>query len=253
MDGWTGVRSQLTCVILESQKTTQHLLTVHTHNLSLPLSHIHKTPLPLYEGAKRKSAGLFRQASRNTRKKKPSINLSGFWGWFSSVQLSCLVPLFRAWIRISCLSIFLMWVSVSFDWKWVESSIAKRQTPNAAWPAPRYRLVQPHTIFSRPHCSLPPSRHLSPYKSETHTHTHKTSFKRKWGLNHSWHHSCRPPTPTAPKWAWPVLFRSTWYCFWRTQLQRGQWQTRDRLDCPFRFQKRRAKRAHNDACCCVCA
>lgn len=34
MNGWTGVRSQLTCVILESQKTIQHLLTVHTHTLS---------------------------------------------------------------------------------------------------------------------------------------------------------------------------------------------------------------------------
>lgn len=35
MNGWTGVRSQLTCVILESQKRIQHLLTVHTHSLSL--------------------------------------------------------------------------------------------------------------------------------------------------------------------------------------------------------------------------
>lgn len=34
MNGWTGVRSQLTCVILESQKTIQHLLTVHTFSLS---------------------------------------------------------------------------------------------------------------------------------------------------------------------------------------------------------------------------
>lgn len=41
MNGWTGVRSQLTCVILESQKTIQHLLTVHTHTISLSHSHIH--------------------------------------------------------------------------------------------------------------------------------------------------------------------------------------------------------------------
>lgn len=93
MDGWTGVRSQLTCVILESQKTIQHLLTVHAHNLSLSHSDINKTPLPLYEGAKRKSAGLFRQASRNTRNKNPSINISGFWG-NSPLCNSCLVPLF---------------------------------------------------------------------------------------------------------------------------------------------------------------
>lgn len=54
MDGWTGVRSQLTCVILESQKTIQHLLTVHTHtiSLSLALTHTQNTIASLRRGKK---------------------------------------------------------------------------------------------------------------------------------------------------------------------------------------------------------
>lgn len=91
MDGWTGVRSQLTCVILESQKTIQHLLTVHTQSLSLALTHKQNTIASLRR-AKRKSAGLFRQASRNTRKKKALNKFDLVFGArdSSSVQLvSC--------------------------------------------------------------------------------------------------------------------------------------------------------------------
>lgn len=57
VDEWTGVRSQLTCVILESQKTIQHLLTVHTDFLSLTHT---KNTIASLRRAKRKSAGLFR-------------------------------------------------------------------------------------------------------------------------------------------------------------------------------------------------
>lgn len=107
VDEWTGVRSQLTCVILESLKTIQHLLTVHTHSLS----HIHKTPLPLEEVAKRKSAGLFRLSLLETSQKKALNKFDLVFGGrdSSSVQLSCLVPLFvLKFVYDHCLSIFLM-------------------------------------------------------------------------------------------------------------------------------------------------
>lgn len=93
MDGWTGVRSQLTCVILESQKTIQHLLTVHTDTLSL--SHTQNTIVSLRR-VKRKSAGLFRSSRLETSQKKALNEIHLVFGGrdSASVQLSCLVPLF---------------------------------------------------------------------------------------------------------------------------------------------------------------
>lgn len=88
VDEWTGVRSQLTCVILESQKTIQHLLTVHTHSLSLSHSHINKTPLPLYEEEKG-NRRVFFVKPLETREKKALNKFIWFLGGFSSVQLSC--------------------------------------------------------------------------------------------------------------------------------------------------------------------
>lgn len=49
MDAWMGARSQLTCVILESQKQYSINL-LYTQTFSL--SHIHRTPLPLEEEQK---------------------------------------------------------------------------------------------------------------------------------------------------------------------------------------------------------
>lgn len=89
MDGWTGVRSQLTCVILESQKTIQHLLTVHTQSLSH--THTQNTIASLRRG-KRKSAGLFRSSLLETSQKK-ALNkfdlVFGGWILLCAILLSC--------------------------------------------------------------------------------------------------------------------------------------------------------------------
>lgn len=85
MDEWTGVRSQLTCVILESQKTIQHLLTLHT------LSLLHTKHHCLFTKEQKGNRRVFFVKPLEIREKKsPSINLSGFWGGFFSMQLvSC--------------------------------------------------------------------------------------------------------------------------------------------------------------------
>lgn len=80
MDEWTGVRSQLTCVILESQKTIQHLLTVHTHTISLSRTHTYtKHHCLFYEEQKGNRRVFFVKPLEIREKKSPSINLSGFW------------------------------------------------------------------------------------------------------------------------------------------------------------------------------
>lgn len=94
MDGWTGVRSQLTCVILESQKTIQHLLTVHTDFFSL--SHTHTKHCCLFTKSKKEIGGSFSFKSLRNEPKKALNKFDLVFGGagFSSVQLSCLVPLF---------------------------------------------------------------------------------------------------------------------------------------------------------------
>lgn len=72
MNEWTGVRSQLTCVILESQKTIQHLLTVHIHTDFLSLSHTHINHCCLFTKRKKEIGGSFSSKSlRNEAKKSP--------------------------------------------------------------------------------------------------------------------------------------------------------------------------------------
>lgn len=72
VDEWTGVRSQLTCVILESQKTIQHLLTVHTDFLSVTHTHTHLKHHCLLKRSKKEIGGSFSFKSlRNEPEKSP--------------------------------------------------------------------------------------------------------------------------------------------------------------------------------------